>query len=141
MQVNAYLNFRGDAEAAMNFYAPILGGDYSAMRFSDIGMPGVPEDQAGWIMHSQIDADGKTLLMGSDVPGHMDYEKGTNTFSVSISGGLDDVDDLKAKFDALGEGGTVSAEWALAPWGDYFGMVIDRFGVSWLVNATGPRPA
>ncbi len=140
MQVNAYLNFRGDAEAAMTFYQSVLGGEFSLMRFSDIGMPGIPDEQAGWIMHSQIDLDGRTLLMGSDVPSHMDYAAGTNTFSVSISGGPTDVDDLKAKFDLLAEGGTVGSPWSLAPWGDWFGMLKDRYGVSWLVNATGERP-
>jgi PhnB protein len=141
LQVNAYLNFRGDAEAAMAFYQSVLGGELSMMRFSDIGMPDIPDAEADNIMHSQIDLDGRILLMGSDVPSHMTYAAGDNQFSVSISGGADEVDTLKGYFDALSAGGTVTAPWANAPWGDWFGMCKDSFGVSWLINASGQAAA
>jgi PhnB protein len=136
--VTTYLNFRGNAREAMTFYRSVLGGTLNLSTFKDFGMP-VGEGEEDLVMHSQIDGDAGPILMGSDVPSHMGYTTGENTFSVSLSG--DDEETLTRWFTALGEGGTVSQPLEKAPWGDSFGMLQDRFGVSWLVNISGAASA
>ena len=132
--VTTYLNFRGTARDALAFYQSIFGGDLRVSSFKDFGMP-VGEGEEDLVMHGQLDVDGTPLIMGSDVPSHMGYTPGENTFSVSLSG--DDEATLTGWFTALSEGATVTQPLEKAPWGDSFGMLQDRFGVSWLVNISG----
>ncbi len=132
--LNAYLNFRGTARDALNFYQSVFGGDLNVMTFKDQGMP-VGDDEGDLVMHGQLDVDGSPLIMGSDVPSHMEYRTGENTFSVSLSG--DDEAKLTGWFTGLSDGATVTQPLEKAPWGDSFGMLKDRFGVSWLVNISG----
>jgi PhnB protein len=132
--VTTYLNFRGTARDALAFYQSIFGGDLRVSSFKDFGMP-VGEGEEDLVMHGQLDVDGTPLIMGSDVPSHMGYTPGENTFSVSLSG--DDEATLTGWFTALSDGATVTQPLEKAPWGDSFGMLQDRFGVSWLVNISG----
>ncbi|MBW4043031.1 MAG: VOC family protein [Acidobacteria bacterium] len=132
--VSTYLNFRGTARDALTFYRSVFGGELSLSTFKDFGMP-VGEGEEDLVMHGQLDVDGRPLVMGSDVPSHMGYTRGENTFSVSLSG--DDEAVLTDWFTALSDGATVSQPLEKAPWGDSFGMLQDRFGVSWLVNISG----
>ena len=132
--VTTYLNFRGSARDALAFYQSVFGGDLRVSSFKDFGMP-VGEGEEDLVMHGQLDVDGAPVLMGSDVPSHMGYTPGENTFSVSLSG--DDEATLTGWFTALSDGATVTQPLEKAPWGDSFGMLQDRFGVSWLVNISG----
>lgn len=132
--VNAYLNFRGTARDALTFYRSVFGGDLRVGTFDESGMP-VGEGEGGLVMHGQLDVDGRPWLMASDVPGHMPWRAGENTFSVSLSG--DDEAVLTGWWNALSEGATITQPLEKAPWGDSFGMLQDRFGVSWLVNISG----
>lgn len=132
--LNPYLNFRGDARAAMTFYQTVFGGELRVGSFREFGMP-VGDGEEDLVMHAQLDIDGSPWLMGSDVPSHMGYATGENAFSVSLSG--DDESTLSGWFAALAEGGTVSQPLEKAAWGDSFGMLKDRFGISWLVNIAG----
>jgi len=136
--VNTYLNFRGDAREALEFYHSVFGGELRVGTFAEFGMP-VGDDEGGLVMHGQLDLDGRPLLMASDVPAHMGYQRGENTFSVSLSG--DDEAVLTGWWNALSDGATVQQPLEKAPWGDAFGMLIDRFGVSWLVNIAGGAAA
>ncbi|WP_375387268.1 VOC family protein [uncultured Amnibacterium sp.] len=132
--VNPYLNFRGSAREALTFYGSVFGGEPRISSFKDFGMP-VGEGEEDLVMHGQVDLDGEPLLMGSDVPSHMGYTAGENTFSVSLSG--DDEGTLTGWWTALSAGADVQQPLEKAPWGDSFGMLKDRFGVSWLVNISG----
>lgn len=132
--LNPYLNFRGDAAEALAFYHSVLGGQLNVMTFAQGGMP-IEGPEGEQVMHGQIDTPHGWTLMASDVPSSMEYERGTNTFSVSLSG--DDDALLRDLFGKLSEGGTVHEPLTTAPWGDTFGMLQDRFGVSWLVNISG----
>jgi PhnB protein len=134
VNVNPYLNFRGTAREAMTFYQSVLGGTLNLSSFKDFGMP-VGEGEEDLVMHAQIDGPDGPIVMGSDVPSHMAYAPGENTFSVSLSG--DDEATLTRWFQGLAEGGEVSQPLEKAPWGDSFGMLKDRFGVAWLVNISG----
>jgi PhnB protein len=132
--VNTYLNFRGTARDALDFYRSVFGGELNVMTFKDQGMP-VGDDEGDLVMHGQLEIDGEPFIMASDVPSHMEYRPGENTFSVSLSG--DDEAVLTRWFTGLSDGATVTQPLEKAPWGDSFGMLKDRFGVSWLVNISG----
>ena len=77
--------------------------------------------------------------MGADVPSSMDFADTPGNVSCSLSG--DDVDLLTRYWEGLSAGGTVTAPFDKAPWGDWFGMCVDRFGISWLINAGGTPQA
>lgn len=136
-RLNPYLNFRGQAREAMEFYRSVFGGELTLSTFADFSMPGIGDDEKDSVMHSQLDTSAGYTLMGSDVPSHMEWRQGENAFSVSLSGDADSADELRGYFEKLAEGGVVAQPLEQAPWGDSFGMVIDRFGVSWLVNIAG----
>ena len=74
--------------------------------------------------------------MGSDTPNTVDYTPGNN-YSVSLSG--EDAAELRGFWDGLAAGGTVSMPLERAPWGDFFGMCADKFGVNWLINIAAPQ--
>ena len=85
-------------------------------------------------LHSQLETENGLVMMGADTPSGMDLTPGTN-YSVSLSG--EDETELRGYWDKLSAGGTVSMPLEKAPWGDTFGMCVDRFGVTWLVNIAG----
>ena len=132
--LNPYLNFRSDAKDALAFYASVLGGELVTSTFGEGGMSQSPED-ADLIMHGQITTESGLVLMAADTPAYMEWSPGSN-ISVSISG--DDLAELTGYWDKLSDGATITAPLAAAPWGDTFGMLVDKFGVSWLVNASAP---
>jgi PhnB protein len=76
------------------------------------------------------------MLMAADTPNHTEYKPGTN-FSVSLSG--NDEKTLRGYFTKLSEARTVGQPLVKAPWGDFFGMCRDKFGISWLVNIAAPQ--
>jgi PhnB protein len=132
--LNPYLNFRGDAKEALEFYHSVFGGELTVSSFADFGANDVPEAERDQIMHGQLETSAGFTLMASDVPSHMEYAPGTNQYSISLSGPSDDDAQLRGYWQKLSEGGTVIEPLATAPWGDSFGMLTDRFGVTWLVN-------
>jgi PhnB protein len=130
--LNPYLNFRGTARAAMEFYHSVFGGELSVLTFGEMGDPYPGESDR--VMHGQLETPSGVTLMGSDVPSRMDYAAGENTFSVSLSGAKSDEAELRGYWDALADGAEITQPLETAPWGGTFGMLRDRFGVSWLVN-------
>lgn len=132
-----YLNFRGNAREAMEFYQQVLGGELTATSFADFDMPVGPGEGA-LIMHSQLITSAGFTLMGSDAPSHMEFTAGTNNFSVSLSG--DDDEQLTGYWVKLSDGAAITTPLDKAPWGDSFGMLKDRFGVAWIVNISKPTP-
>lgn len=132
--LNPYLNWRSSAREAMEFYQSVFGGDLTSSTFKEAGMPVDPEDENG-IMHSQLVTPDLTL-MGSDVPKHMAAGEITNG-SISLSGGPEDEEQLRGFWNGLADGATISAPLEKAPWGDTFGMLVDKYGVNWLVNIGG----
>lgn len=132
--LNPYLNFRGDAREAMEFYHSVFGGELNVSTFADYQSAEDPSEN-DQVMHAQLDGPGLTL-MGSDTPKRMEYN-GISGFSISLSGSTDDDATLRGYWDKLADGGTIVQPLEVAPWGDAFGMLVDRFGVSWLVNIGG----
>ncbi|WP_375493045.1 VOC family protein [uncultured Jatrophihabitans sp.] len=130
--LNPYLNFRGQAREAMDFYRSVFGGEVTRMTFTEGGMP-VGDDEQNNVMHSQLDVDGLTLMC-ADLPSSIPGEYASNG-TISLSG--DDETTLRGYWDKLADGATVGQPLEKAPWGDTFGMLTDRFGVSWLMNISG----
>ena len=133
--LNPYLNFRASAREAMDFYQSVFGGEVQRSTFAEYQMAQDPADN-DLIMHSQLTTPGGFTLMAADVPAHMELQEGSN-ISISLSG--DDEAELTGYWEKLVQGGTILEPLNKAPWGDSFGMAIDRFGVQWLVNIAG-RP-
>jgi PhnB protein len=128
-QLNPYLNFNGNARQALEFYASVFGGDLTLSTFADFGAQGTPD--ADRIMHGQLQTDAGYTIMGADTTGDMTYQPMAG-FSVSLSG--DDADTLRGYFEKLSANGTTTMPLQKQVWGDEFGMCIDQFGTSWLVN-------
>ncbi|WP_448627945.1 VOC family protein [Geodermatophilus sp. URMC 64] len=133
VQLNPYLNFRDNARAAMEFYRSVFGGTLQISTFKEFQASQDPAED-DLVMHAQLEGDHGVTFMGSDTPSSMEYRPASG-FSMSLSG--DDDALLSGWFDRLAEGGTVTMPLEKAPWGDRFGMCVDRFGVSWLVNISG----
>jgi len=135
VQLNPYLGFKDNARAAMEFYQSVFGGTLNISTFKEFHASQDPAED-DLVMHAQLEGDNGIVFMASDTPARMDYTPG-NTFNMSLSG--DDEATLRGWFDKLADGGTVTMPMDKAPWGDIFGMCVDRFGVSWLVNASVPQ--
>ncbi len=133
VHLNPYIGFRDQARQALDFWHGVLGGELRTMTFAEGGMVQDPAD-AEKIMHGQIETPGGLLLMASDSPASMPTPTESNV-SVSLSG--DDEDLLTGYWEGLADGATVIEPLTKAPWGDTFGMLTDRFGVTWLVNISG----
>lgn len=131
-RINAYLNFRDNAREAMDFYHSVFGGELTRSTFGEYHASEDPAEQDK-IMHSQLETDGGQVLMAADTPNSMEYTPGG--YSISLSG--EDEAELRGYWDKLAEGGSVTMPLEKAPWGDTFGMCVDKFGVSWLVNING----
>ncbi len=133
--MNPYLNFRGETRAAMEFYSTVFGGELILSTFEELGGVTDPAEK-DLIMHSQLVGGLGFVLMAADVPQEMEYQPGINDHSVALTGDEEDV--LTGYFEKLSDGATIGQPLTKAPWGASFGMLRDRFGISWLVNISGP---
>ncbi|GGC02510.1 VOC family protein [Cellulomonas carbonis] len=139
VQMNPYLGFRSEAREALTFYASVFGGEPTFSTFSDYGMNQGPDD-ADRVMHGQLETAAGFVLMAADTPSGMERTQG-NAFSVSLSGGPEDDAALRGYWEKLSEGAQIGEQLTVAPWGDAFGMLTDRFGVEWMVNIGGAANA
>ena len=130
--LNPYLTFGGDARAAMEFYEQVFGGTLTLNTFGEYGMPDTPD--ADKVMHAQLETPQGFTLMGADPAPGTDADP-QGRVSVSLSG--DDGDELRGWWDKLADGATVPVPLEKQMWGDEFGMLIDRFGTTWMVNIAG----
>jgi PhnB protein len=134
MQVQPYLSFKGDCEAAFKLYERCLGGQIGTIfRYGGSPMADqVPPEWADKVMHASLTLDGLVLL-GADIePSRHEEPKG---FSLSIQ--VKNVADAERVFLELSEGGRVMMPLEKTFWAERFGMVADRFGVPWLINCEG----
>jgi PhnB protein len=130
-RLNPYLRFDGSARQAMEFYHSIFGGELKMNTFGEFGMQDSP--QADQIMHAQLETDAGYTIMASDTPPGMPYNPG-DTITVSLSG---DEEVLKEYFSKLAEGGKIGTPLEKQMWGDEYGDLVDKFGISWMVNLGG----
>jgi PhnB protein len=131
----AYVSFNGNTEEAFNFYTSALGGTITnVQRFSNSPGGGQMADaDKNKIMHIALEAPNGVRLMGND---HLDMVGGPfmagNNFSLSLHPDSEEMADRL--FNNLSAGGTVTVPMSKAPWGDYFGMFTDKFGIKWMIN-------
>lgn len=137
-RLNPYISFRDNARDAINFYESVFGGELTLSTFGEYQASEDPAE-AEKVMHSMLVTPNGLTLMAADTPNGMDYNPGNN-MSVSLSGQSEDEAELRGYWDKLADGGTVTMPLESAPWGDTFGMCVDKFGIAWLVNIAGAQP-
>jgi PhnB protein len=126
-----HLNFRGDARAALEFYRSVFGGELTLVRYADAGAVQEPAE-ADQLLWGQLRSDQGTHVMAYDVPGRLPYEPGVNAVFVSVRG--QDADEITAYWKGLTDGGHVVQDLGPAGWSPLYGMVRDRFGVTWVLD-------
>lgn len=142
LKINSYLTFNGNAEEAFNFYRAIFGGEFTELqRFKDNPEnSNFSEEEKNKIMHISLPI-GNTILMGAD---NVMQNKGQsflqgNNFSLSIAPSSEA--EAKRLFDGLANGGKITMPLNKTFWNAYFGMLVDPFGIQWLVNYEYPKNA
>lgn len=136
MQINPYLTFNGQCEAAFKFYEQVLGGKIAfQMTWSE--MPGAseqfPPEMLKQIMHMHLSV-GDQAIMGADTPPEH-YQKPAG---VSVSIHVEDSAEAERIFNGLAEGGTMTMPFQKTFWSQGFGMCVDQFGIPWMVNTQQP---
>lgn len=133
--INPHINFNGNAEEAFNFYKSVFGGEFAmVMRFRDLASAEFPvaEHEANKIMHIALPI-GKSVLMANDVPeilGRTNENEHRSKIVISAES-KEEADKL---FTGLSAGGQVEMPIADSPWGSYFGMFRDKYGIEWMVD-------
>jgi PhnB protein len=130
-----HISFRDSAKEAMTFYESVFGGTLSLKTFKDYHASDSPKEDEK-IMHAELNAARGFTLMAADTPDRMEYRVGTN-MSLALFG--DDEKELTRIFQLLSQGGQITMPLEKAPWGDSFGMCVDKFGVAWMVNISAPK--
>jgi PhnB protein len=134
-QINPHINFNGNAEEAFNFYKSVFGGEFAKIiRFKELSSPEFPvaENEANKIMHISLPV-GKNLLMANDVPESMGRtNENENRSKISIS--AESKEEADKLFNGLSEAGEIEMPIADSPWGSYFGMFRDKYGIEWMVE-------
>lgn len=131
MKLNVYLNFSGQCKEAFEFYQRCLGGEIVAMStHGETPMADqVPDEWKDRIMHARLEV-GDQVLMGADLPPNSTERPGA--FSVSLQ--VEDPDEADRLFAALAENGTVEMPITETFWALRFGMLVDQFGIPWMIN-------
>ncbi|MGW6913059.1 VOC family protein [Kitasatospora sp. NPDC054939] len=130
-----HLNFRGSAREALNFYQSAFGGHTAVVTYKDAGNI-QDESEADWVMWGQVVADNGFHVMAYDVPSAMPYEQGANPFFVSVRG--EDAEEISDLWHRLADGSNVLRPLEPAAWAPLYGMLTDRFGVTWVLDVTAP---
>ena len=142
-RLNPYLNFAGTARQAMELYQSVLGGELRVDTFDAFG--GAPEGLEGHhVMHAMLETPGGMVLMASDGSAPTGQGTGQATsdaggVALSLSG--DDTEELRGYWERLSARGSVTMPLEMQMWGDEFGMLVDEFGITWMVNIAGPGNA
>ncbi|WP_154097310.1 VOC family protein [Microbacterium testaceum] len=147
IQTTTHLNFRGDARAALEFYQSVFGGHLVVNTYGDFGMPAeVPGSDK--VVFGLVAAENGFRVMGYDVPGLTDgpivgggstrRENGTTVTdqAVFVSLSADTLEELQGHWDALAVGAVVVEPLAASAWSAGFGMLTDRFGVTWSISVS-----
>lgn len=138
-KVNTYLNFQGQAEEAFAFYAKTFGTEVTALtRYSDMPAAGpgeLPAGEQSLVMHAELPITGGHLLMATDMLQSMGQQTriGNNT---TLCLDVDSKEEADHLYDSLSEGGSEASPMADMPWGAYWGVVLDRYGIRWMINHT-----
>ncbi|QYH36788.1 VOC family protein [Salinibacterium sp. M195] len=132
MKSNPYLSFRDNAREALAYYQEVFGGTTEIHTFADFQASQDPEEQE-WIMHGQLESPAGITLMMSDTPKSMEYTPG-GSMSISIGGYLSEKAAMESYWQKLSDGGRIDMPLEPAEWGGIFGMVVDRYSVTWIIS-------
>lgn len=147
IQTTTHLNFRGDAREALEFYQSVFGGQAVISTYADFGMPAELPD-ADRVVFGLVASDNGFRVMGYDIPGQQGgslagggpTRRENNTTvtdqSLFVSIGSDSLDELQGYWDALSVGAVIVEPLAASAWSGGFGMLTDRFGVTWSASVT-----
>jgi PhnB protein len=135
--INPYINFNGNAEEAFNFYKSVFGGEFvTLVRFKD--MPSNPEftiseSEAEKIMHIALPIGKHNVLMANDVPEFMGrVNENENRSKIAVS--AESKEEADKIYNGLSVGGNIEMPIADSPWGSYFAMFRDKYGIEWTVD-------
>jgi PhnB protein len=134
--LNPYIHFNGNAEEAFTFYQSAFGGEFASLvRFKDFSAlpPTVTPEEANKIMHISLPISANSILMGSDVPAFMgQVNESENRSKISIA--CDSKEEADKLYNALSVGGSVEMPIGDSPWGSYFAMFRDKYGIEWMIS-------
>lgn len=134
-QINPHINFNENAEEAFTFYKSVFGGEFARIvRFKDLSSSEFPvaEKEANKIMHIALPI-GKSVLMGNDVPEIMGRtNENENRSKIVIS--AESKEEADKLYNGLSAGGQVEMPIGDSPWGSYFAMFRDKYGIEWMVD-------
>jgi PhnB protein len=139
LKSTTHINFRGDARAALEFYRDVFGGELTVITYGAMNAAQRPEE-AEQIMWGQVTAPSGFAVMAYDVPADRPYDKGIAPFFESVRG--ESVEDVTPIWAGLSDGATIVQELKPSPWAPAYGMLTDRFGITWVIDvAAGPSDA
>lgn len=139
LSINPHINFNGNAEEAFGFYQSVFGGAFSAlMRFKDLASADFPveEREANKIMYIALPLGKNNRLIGNDVPemlGRVSEEENRSKITITA----ESKEEADMVFAGLSNGGTVEMPLSESPWGTYFGMFRDKYGIEWIIEFNG----
>ena len=131
----AHINFRGQAREALEFYRSVFGGDTAIATYADIHQVD-DQEQADGVAWGQVEAPSGFRVMAYDVQTAKPYDQGRNAFYIALRG--TDADEIQAQWNGLADGATVLIPLAAAAFAPLYGMLTDRYGVTWIVDVTAP---
>lgn len=134
--INPHINFNGNAEEAFHFYRSVFGGEFTNItRFKDIASAEFPvsEKEADKIMNIALRIYKSHVLMGNDVPEIM-WRTNENENRSKIIISAESREEADRLFTGLSEGGQIEVPMVDNPWGSYFGMFRDKYGIEWMVD-------
>jgi PhnB protein len=134
LNTTPHLNFRGDAREALECYRSAFGGELVVTTYGDMGAAEDPSE-AGNVVWGQVAAPSGFTVMAYDVPASRPWSRGEDPFFVSVRG--DDAEEVAAAWKGLAEGATVIQPLGPSPWAPLYGMLRDRFGVTWVLDVLG----
>jgi PhnB protein len=133
--INPHINFNGNAEEAFRFYISVFGGEFTRIiRFKDIAVAEHPlaESEANKLMHIALSI-GQNMLIGNDVPEFMGrVNENENRSKISVS--AESREEADRLFSGLSAGGAIEVPMTDSPWGSYFGMFRDQYGIEWIID-------
>lgn len=133
--INPYINFNGNAEEAFTFYKSVFGGEFeSVVRFKDLKGPDFPvnENDANKIMRITLPI-GENVLIANDVPESLGpVSENENRSKIAVM--TDTRDEADRLFAGLSEGASVEMPMSDSPWGTYFSMFRDKYGIEWTIE-------
>lgn len=134
--LNPWINFNGNAEEAFNFYKSVFGGEFTKIvRLKDLASPEFPvaDKDANKIMQIVLPIGGANMLIGNDVPEFMGkVNENENRSKIHLD--TNSKEEAEKIFNGLSLGGQVEAPMGDSPWGTYFGMFRDQYGIEWIIE-------